>query len=87
MLRVLSISYSSVCVYFILGSEVTTKLFPKMSQSWTGDALRVGPGELVCASGEGAVERCLGAVCALLGRFVTCEGGQAPTSVDRRLLF
>lgn len=62
---------------------MTTKLLPKMSQSWTGDHLHVGPpGELVCASGEGAVELYLGAVCALLWKFVRCEGGQAPTSVD-----
>ncbi|KAI4541105.1 hypothetical protein MG293_008247 [Ovis ammon polii] len=39
------ISALKICVYFILGSEVTTKLLPKMSQSWPGDQLRVGPPE------------------------------------------
>ena len=32
-------------MHFILGSEVTAELLPKMSQSWPGDEVRVGPPE------------------------------------------
>lgn len=76
-------------MYFILGSEMTTKLLPKMSQSWPGDQLCVGPPEslsvlLVRVLLSSVLVQCVLYFGGLSG---VKEGRLPPTSVDRRLLF